>query len=135
MAIVKFVTARLPQLFHLLFCFGEVNGADDTGVDSSCELVKIVPDASKLAREFIETFDDNDVFFEYTIPNKIADDAIITVELFLDPHSFLGRDSECNDRTFSVFLIIQMIFILSDNLFPANREILLLLEHMSKMAI
>ena len=66
-------------------------------LDSSCELIQIVPDAPKLGREFIEPFDDNNVFFEYTIPNKIADDAVITVGMFFDPRSFLGRDSECND--------------------------------------
>ena len=56
-----------------------------------------IPSVTKNLLSVSQFAKDNDVFFEYTIPNKITDDTIITVGMFLDPRSFLGRDSECND--------------------------------------
>ena len=98
----------MPYLFKLLSCFCQVDLRCISRVDSSRELVDIVADATKLRREFVEAIDNNDVFFEDTVADKIADQTIITVGMVLDPLLFFSSHAKRNDTVF-VFFIIHIV--------------------------
>ena len=94
----------MPILFELLSCFCQVNLGCISRIDSSRELVDIVADATKLCREFIETVDNNDVFFEDTVPNEVADEAVIAVGMFFDPFLFFSSYAKRNKIIFVLFI-------------------------------
>ena len=79
---------------HLLFGFSEVNRPYKSGVDGTGKLIEIVADAPKLVRNFIGSVDVNDLFFENTVADEVADAPVMTVGMFLDPNFFFRCDTE-----------------------------------------
>ena len=85
---------------HLLFGFSEVNCPNKSCVDGTGKLIEIVADALKLVRNFIGSVDVNDLFFENTVADKVADAPVMTVGMFFDPGLFFRCDAEGNDDIF-----------------------------------
>ena len=85
---------------HLLFGFSEVNRPYKSGVDGTGKLIEIVADALKLVRNFIGSVDVNDLFFENTVADEVADAPVMTVGMFLNPNFLFRRDAEGNDDIF-----------------------------------
>ena len=85
---------------HLLFGFSEVNRPYKSCVDGTGKLIEIVAYALKLARNFIGSVDVNDLFFENTVADEVADAPVMTVGMFFDPGLFFRCDAEGNDDIF-----------------------------------
>ena len=59
--------------------------------------------ALKLVRNFIGSIDVDDLLFENTVADKVADAPVMTVGMFLDPGLFFRCDTEGNDDIFVFF--------------------------------
>ena len=88
---------------HLLFGFSEVNCPNKSCVDGTGKLIEIVADALKLVRNFIGSVDVNDLFFENTVADKVADPPVMTVGVFLDPNFFFRCNAEGKNDIFAFF--------------------------------
>ena len=88
---------------HLLFGFSEVNRPNKPCVDGTGKLIEIVADALKFVRNFIGSVDVNDLFFENTVADEVADPPVMTVGIFFDPCLFFRRDAEGKNDIFVFF--------------------------------
>ena len=95
---------------HLLFGFSEINYPYKSCVYGTGKLIEIVADALKLVRNFIGSVDVNDLLFENTVADEVADAPVMTVGMFLDPNFFFRRDAEGNDDIFAFFLSLKDSF-------------------------
>ena len=88
---------------HLLFGFSEVNCPNKSCVDGTGKLIEIVADALKLVRNFIGSVDVNDLLFENTVADEVADPPVMTVGMFLDPNFFFRCNAEGKNDIFVFF--------------------------------
>ena len=78
----------MPYFSELLFCFCQVDLGCISSVDSSCELVYVVADATKLRREFVEAIDNNARLYQ-------SRDYVIYV---IAGASYDGKDAEAENK-------------------------------------
>lgn len=75
---------------HLLFGFSEVNRPYKSCVDGTGKLIEIVAYALKLVRNFIGSIDVDDLLFENTVADKVADAPVMTVGRLLRKECISG---------------------------------------------
>ena len=85
---------------HLLFGFSEVNCPNKSCVDGTGKLIEIVADALKLVCNFIGSVDVNDLLFENTVADEVADPPVMTIGMFLDPGLFFRCNAEGKNDIF-----------------------------------